>query len=165
MSTISAVLDQLVIVQEALAITSPMAAAVRKAFKFFPEPTQELPGDRVFQNEWSMQPLDTRRLMSMRELVYTVRTQFLAGSAQSGDVERTEAICTAFWEKLIEALYPLNTTPAALTAALSLNGTCTIATLRGGEPTLGVIQRGGKAYIGFEAFLELRIEAPFVFGG
>lgn len=151
--TITACLARVVAIQQALTITAPIAASVTKAYTYFPSPRHALPGPRVWQNEWSMLPIEPARMMSTRDLKYQVRMQFLAAEVESGDEVRSAEIATAFWE---EAL-------AAFCADVGLGGTCTLALLRGGEPTLGLIERAGKGYVGLEAFLDISIETAFLF--
>jgi hypothetical protein len=149
--TITACLARIVAIQEALTITAPIAASVTKAYTHFPSAEHELPGPRVWQNEWSMLPIEPARMMSTRDIAYQVRMQFLAAEANRDEMRSAE-IATAFWE---EAL-------AAFCQDVGLNRTCTLALLRGGDPTLGLIARAGKAYVGLEAFLDIRIETAFL---
>lgn len=142
-------LARLVVVQTALTITAPIAAAVGKAYTYFPDPQKELP-IRTFQNEWSMLELKPEQMV--RTEPYQIRTQFLAGDAIS-NAERSEDIASAFWEAYVEAVCQ-SVRPGGQFVGQLLR-------LRGAEPTLGLIQRAGKAYIGFESFLTVDITTEF----
>lgn len=151
---LTALLDRIVEIESGLVITEPIPATVTKAYRYFLDPQSSLPGPRVFQNEWTMQPIDPARMMTLRELTFVVRMQFIAGPSLP-DAERTIDIGTSFFEAAL----------AAFCGDVSLNGTATRALLRGEEPTLGLITRGGATYIGWEAFLDIQIRQSFNWGG
>jgi hypothetical protein len=140
-------MDKIVTLQAALAITSPITATVAKAYPYFPPPQVDIP-NRSYQNEWSMMPI--RPEQAVRSLQYQVRMQFLAGPALE-DAVRTAQIATAFWEQLVETF----------STNIRAEGLWWRAILRGSEPTLGLIERAGKAYIGTEGFVVLDILEPF----
>jgi len=142
-------LARLVAVQAALAITDPIAAGVARAYPYFPDPQKALP-NRTFQNEWTMGEVKAEQ--AVRTLPYQVRTQFLAGEALA-DAERTEDVATAFWEAYVEAVC------ASVRVGGAFQGL--ILRLRGAEPTLGRIERNGKAYVGFESFLAIDLTTGF----
>lgn len=151
MSTISACMDRIVEIEEGLTVETPSTYAVKKVYRSFLDPQYELPGPRVFQNEWTFMPIDPSRMMSLREIKYAVRLQFLAAEAIA-DSQNAVLIAEAFWEATL----------AAFCQDVGLAGTATRALLRGAEPTVGLIQRAGKAYIGFEAFLDVEIRSRFL---
>lgn len=134
-------LANLVAVQTAITITAPSALGVRKAYTYFPDPQIEIP-TRSFQNEWTMGEVKAEQ--AVRTLPYQIRTQFLAGEMLS-DTAKNEDIATAFWEAYVDAVC------ASVRSGGQFEGL--ILRLRGAEPTLGVIQRNGKAFVGFESFL------------
>jgi len=60
--------------------------------------------------------------------------------------ERSSRIATSFWTAAKD-VFDANT---------SIGGTVQFSTLRGASPTVPVLlQHGGQAYIGFDAFLEV----------
>lgn len=142
------VLENLVTLQGGLAIATPVVASVVKAYPYFPDPQREIPA-RSFQNEWTLG--EVRAEQMVRTLPYVIRTQFLAGDVLHG--ERQEEIATAFFEEYVEAVC------ASVRTGGVFQGL--ILRLRGAEPTLGLIQRGGKAYVGFEAFLTVDLTTGF----
>lgn len=142
-------LDRLVAVQAAVVISDPAAMDVRKAYRYFPDPQIEIPL-RSFQNEWTMGEVKAEQ--AIRTLPYQIRTQFLAGEMLS-DTARNEDIATAFWEAYVDAVC------ASVRSGGRFEGL--ILRLRGAEPTLGRIDRGGKAYVGFEAFLTVELTTGF----
>lgn len=146
---IRAALDDLVAVQAAITIADPQALAVRKAYRYFPDPQVEIPM-RSFQNEWTMGEVKAEQ--AVRTLPYQIRTQFFAGGMLE-DTARNEEIATAFWEAYVDAVC------ASVRSGGRFEGL--ILRLRGAEPTLGRLERNGKAYVGFEAFLTVELTTGF----
>lgn len=142
-------LDALVAIQGDVTITAPTARTVGKAYRYFPDSRLELPA-RSFLNEWSMGEIKAEQ--NVRTEPYQIRTQFLAGDADS-DAERAEDIASAFWAAYLEAIC------SSVKAGGYFEGL--ILRLRGAEPTLGLIQRGGKAFVGFECFLAVDLTSAF----
>ena len=142
--TITPCLDRIVALEEGLAITTPGPYTVTKVYRSFLDPQYALPGPRCFQNEWTFLPVDPARRMALREIGYAVRMQFIAAESIA-DSQNAVLIAEAFWEATLEAFCQDQ----------SLDHTCTSALLRGAEPTLGIVTRANKSYIGFEAFLDI----------
>lgn len=149
--TITNCLDRIVEIEAGLTVDTPGDYAVTKVYRSFLDPQYALPGPRVFQNEWQMLPIDPARMMSLRELKYAVRIQFIAAEAIA-DSQNAVLIAEAFWEATL----------AAFCADVGLAGTATRALLRGAAPTLGLVNRGERFYIGFEAFLDVEIRSRFL---
>lgn len=142
--TIGPCLDRIIALEEGLTITTPGPYTVTKVYRSFLDPQYALPGPRCFQNEWTFLPVDPARRMALREIGYAVRLQFIAAEAIA-DSQQAILIAEAFWEATLEAFCQDQ----------SLDHTCTSALLRGAEPTLGIVTRANKSYIGFEAFLDI----------
>lgn len=148
--TVRDLLTNLTTLQASLAITDPAAMSVPKAYRYFPDPQKDLPV-RSFLNEWSMAEMSADQ--SHRTEPYQIRTQFIAGQDAISDVERAEDIASAFWAAYVEAI------ASSVKAGGLFEGL--ILRLRGAEPTLGLIQRGGKSYVGFECFLAVDLMTAF----
>lgn len=151
MSTIAAIMDAVTELQASLTVSEPDNYSVTKVYRYFLDPQYELSGPRVFMNEWTFKPVDFSRMMALRELEYAIRMQFMAAEAIA-DAARTTLVAEAFWEATMN-LFCQN---------VGLKGTATRALLRGAEPTIGLIVRGGKAYIGFEAYLDVQIRSQYL---
>ena len=80
----------------------------------------------------------------MRVQDYTVHSQLLVYDA---DMDQAADIATAFHVQLVNKF----------DSAVNLNGTCSSQSLRGGNPTLVVIDRAGQHYAGLDLFLDIKM--------
>ena len=88
-----------------------------------------------------------------RDQVMRVSVQLLAAKARVEDTRSAE-IATAFWFAAKDAF----------DGDYNLTGTVSFMTLRGADPTVPVIlQHGGQAYIGFNAYLDIQVNEAFAF--
>lgn len=133
-------LDQVVTIQAGLAITSPITATIKKAWKYMAPQEQLAPDCPCWMNTWRMDNED--RSPSMRVQFYVVNMQLFTDDA---DQERAADIATAFHVALVDAL----------DAKLTLSGAVKQQTLRGGDPSLAILERGGRAYVGLNLFLDI----------
>ena len=146
---IRSALDQIVVIQGGLSITSPVTASVKKAYKYVPKASVALPDNPAWTNDWSLTSLE--RFVSFRVQNYTVHSQLFV---QDADIDRAADIASAFLDKFI----------TALDADISLSQTVTQHTLRGGNPTLVGLERAGQIYIGLDLFLDLEMKEAVSFG-
>ena len=140
---IRAALGRLVAIQGGLSITDPIAVSVGTAYKYVPRQSTTLPATPSWMNDWTL--IREERHIDMRIQFYTVHMQLFVRDA---DQDQAADVASAFMEKTVEAL----------DADVTLNGTVTRQSLRGGEPTLVSLERGGLSYIGLDLFLDLEMK-------
>lgn len=140
---IRSALDRLVAIEKDIAITEPARLAVKRAYKYFPPQSVAVPDLPCFMNSWTL--VEERRGISLREQRYTVNIQFFAGE---GDQDYTADVASAFMAAFMDAL----------DADVSLGGAVTDSDLRGGNPTLAILERAGRSYIGLNLFLDLTMK-------
>ena len=146
---IRSALDAIVYLQGQLRITDPDAIDIVRVFKYFPDQNTVLKGQTpAWMNEWTL--VSEERHSSMRIQSYQVHMQFLGYDAQSSVAAD---IATAFMAELVDAL----------DADVALKGegtapTVTQSSLRGGQPTLALLNRGRLSYIGLDLFLDLEMK-------
>jgi hypothetical protein len=142
-------LTQLNIVQNAIAITSPITTQVKRSY--YGAPPEAMPDLPCIINSLS----ETERILGFgsREQTVRINVQLLAARATVEDT-RSALIATAFWFAAKDRF----------DANISIGGTVPWSTLRGVEPTVPVIlTHGGQAYIGFNAVLEIQDIENFTF--
>ena len=145
---IRAALDRLVAIQGGLSITDPTATSISTAYKYVPRQDTTLPGTPCWMNDWTL--IREERHIDMRIQFYTVHMQLFVRDA---DQDQAADIASAFMEKTVEAL----------DADVTLAGAVTRQSLRGGEPTLVSLERGGLSYIGLDLFLDLEMKEAKAF--
>jgi hypothetical protein len=141
-------LDRLIAIQAGLTIADPAAVAVKRAYKYNPPASVQLPDLPAFLNEWTMLPVEAGASMRTRRFLVEMSC---AVALVGPEDDRSADVATALFEALLDAWG----------ADITLARTVTLSNLRGGEPTIGVIQRGGLLYIGFTAVLDLQITDAF----
>jgi hypothetical protein len=152
MTTIAAALERIYAIEAGLTISSPQTMSVKRVYDFFPSSSQVISDLPCFTNQLTVLPVDRTHMMRRREREYEVAIQFYAGISQPDD-ERNGQVALQFLNAAIEAF----------DADVSLAGQVTLSLLRGGTPTAPIIlEQAGKAYIGFEAVLEIRSEEDFL---
>lgn len=129
--------------EQSIAITSPVAMQVKRAY--WGAPTGQALDLPCVINALS-EPERTIGLGGRRHERMTVTVQLLAARATPED-ERSSIIATEFWQAA----------KGAFDADATIGGTVMHAVLRGGSPTVPVVlQHAGQAYIGFDAALEIQ---------
>ena len=119
------------------------------AYKHVPTASVQAPANPFMQNSWTLVSEDRRSDLRVQE--YTVHMQLLAYDA---DLDQAAAIATAFHVQLVDKF----------DANVNLNSTCSSQSLRGGNPTLVVIERAGQNYGGLDLFLDIRMMEAKSFG-
>ncbi|MBT9176899.1 MAG: hypothetical protein DDT20_01224 [Firmicutes bacterium] len=135
-------LARLTALQQTIAITTPVVSAVKRSYWGSPAgAVTDLP---CIINALT-EPERTLGMGARREEKYRINVQLLAARATPED-ERSSRIATNFWFSAKD-VFDANPT---------VGGTVMYAILRGASPTVPVIlQHGGQAYIGFDAFLDV----------
>lgn len=149
---IRSALQQLLVVQRALVITDPVNMSVKRVWNYSPPVSVALPDVPAFTNAWTMQDYSRPTLQSgsqsgigvSRDQQYAIHMQFYAGLA-APEADKLADIATAFHVAFMDDL----------DAAGDLSGTVMRATPRGGDPTLAILERGGKSYIGLDLYLDV----------
>jgi len=134
------VMDRIVQLQGDLAIEEPTSMRIAKAYKYVPPMRVAAPSTPCFMNTWTMVG-ETRRSV-VREQMYIVHMQLLVADA---DQDRAADIASAFHEQLVNAF----------DKDVTLLATCTRQALRGADPTLVLLERAGRAYIGLNLYLDV----------
>lgn len=145
-------LTNLIVIEAGLTITVPLTRAVVKAWPYFPPQTIVFSGIPAWTNSWDL-TREERHPGGFREQFYTIHMQFYA--AEIGIEQDMGAdIATAFMDKLL----------TALDADITLGDTITDHIIRGGSPTLAVLERAGKPYIGLDLFMDAILKDTATFG-
>ena len=134
--------------QAAIAITDPVTASIKKAYKYVPAASVALPDTPCWTNEWTLTSVD--RFVGLRIQNYTVHMQLFV---QDADLDRAADIASSFHKEFVDDL----------DADISLNNTVTQQSLRGGSPTLAGLQRANLAYIGLDLFLDIEMKEGVTF--
>lgn len=137
-------LDRLNTMQRSISITTPVVMTVKRIYWGAPSGAiSELP---AIINTLS----ETERTLGMgarKESRYRVSVQMLVARATPED-DRNNRLATNFWFAAKHAF----------DADRTIGGTVTFATLLGANPTVPLLlQHGGQAYIGFDAFLDIQV--------
>ena len=140
---IRTVMAAVVTLQESLSITAPISSSILRAYRFMPPMSSALPDTPCFFNSWTLQ--NQQLNISLRILSYTVRMQLAVLDA---DQDVAADIASSYMNALI----------TAHNADVQLSGSCTLTTLRGGDPTLAVLNWAGQDYIGLDLFLDIEIK-------
>lgn len=130
-------------------VTDPTPYEIKRAYTTFPDRDSALPDCPCWINSWTLVRED--RNPGMREAFYQIRMQLFIDDT---DLDVGADIATAFMEKIMDAL----------DADTSLGGTSTGTTLRGGDPTLGLLEWAGQGYPGLDLFLDLKMTESKSFG-
>jgi hypothetical protein len=134
--------------QGLLTITTPLPAAIGKAWDYFPPDSVGLPDDYTFMSLWSMP--STERSAGLFYEKYVVHIQLFVKNA---DRDVGIKIAAAFHVALLAAFAPHPT----------LSGTVANQDIRGGEPTLANLERAGISYPGLDLFMDVTIKNPMTF--
>ncbi len=139
---IRSALDALIVIQASLTITDPASISVKRAYKLFPDRDSALPDTPAWTNSWTLAREDRR--IDLRETFWTVNMQLYVDDA---DLDVGADIASAFMEEIMDAL----------DGDVTLGGAVTDSALRGGDPTLGLLDWGGLGYAGLNLFLDLKM--------
>lgn len=156
-------LRAVVAVQKSIAIDAPRALAVREAW--FSRPPQNeviLANLPCWTNDWDF--LREERHGSLREQFYAVVMQLHVARSTNGDNSLAAELATAFLPPTLEAFGARN---AAGLGGITLVGlvdgalasTVTYTNIRGGSPTLGLLDPPGT--IGLSLVLEIGMSDAF----
>lgn len=144
-------LQKIQAIEAALTITSPVAVAIKKAFLLGPNRGQALADTPCWINAWQLSRIEwgLGGTAGPRHEFYTVHSQLFVDDA---DLSRSAAIATAFMPAFI----------VALNADWTLGGTVISADVRGGDPTLALLDWAGKGYAGLDLFIDVELQnGPF----
>lgn len=146
---ISTVLDRLVTLESGLAITSPLVVPVRRVFKYAPNRQQALADLPCWINTWTLSRIDwtLSGTTARRQEYYSVNAQLFVEDA---DLNRGAEIASAFLPQFLSAVGP----------DFTLSGDALFADVRGGDPTLGLLEWAGKGYAGLNLFVDIEIQNP-----
>ena len=136
--------------EKAIAISSPVALKVKRAY--WGAPQQEITDLPCVINALS----ETDRILGFgsRDQNLRINVQLLVASATVEDTYNALK-ATSFWFAAKDAF----------DEDITIGSTVSFSTLRGADPTVPVIlTHGGRAYIGFNAYLDVQDVEDFTFG-
>lgn len=142
MTTFSPALDRIAAVQLGLSITSPIAETIKRVYRVPPRQSDSLSDLPCFINTVDL-PEVHWGVNAQRNRTYVVGMQLFVDDANK-DVGREVAL--SFLEALIVAFHD----------DVTLNGNCTSQTIRGGSPTLAILE-WGRPFVGLQLFMDVRI--------
>jgi hypothetical protein len=143
MGDIRTALTNLVTLQESLSITAPVSSSIKRAYRYTPNMASALPDTPCFLNTWTL--TNQELAISLRILFYTIRMQLVV---HDSDTDRAADICTAYMNSLITAQN------ADVTLGGAVNGT----SLRGNDPTLGILSWAGQDFVGLDLTMDCEIK-------
>lgn len=145
-------MDQVIAIQSALSITSPVSASIRKAWPYPPPMSVAIRDTDMpcFINEWSFER-EERTTNGLRQQYYTVHMLLIVGDA---DMDRAFAIASGFMATIVDAF----------DATETINKSAFWSVLRGGSPTLVAVRRNGEPYAGIELFLDVTLTEGQMYG-
>jgi len=144
MGDIRTVMANVVTLQESLSITAPISSSILRAYKYMPPMASALPDTPCFLNNWTLQNQELD--VGLRILFYTVRMQLVVLDA---DQDQAADIASSYMNALI----------TAQNADVQLGGSCNLTVLRGGNPTLAVLNWAGIDFIGLDLFMDVELKA------
>jgi hypothetical protein len=143
MGDIRTVMTNVVTLQESLSITAPISSSIKRAYKYTPPMSSGLPDTPCFLNSWTLQSQELD--IGLRILLYTIRMQLMV---LDSDQDQAADIASSYMNAFI----------TAHNADIQLGGSATLTTLRGGDPTLAVLNWAGIDYVGLDLFLDAEIK-------
>lgn len=133
-------------IQAGLEISDPTAMEIKKVWAFRPPADKSLADLPCWLNSWTFTG-EERQFAHERLQRYTVSMQLFVGSADvEADIKAD--IASAFMAELVDAL----------DASIALGGAVTYQNLRGGDPTLALLDWAGLGYVGLNLFLDLEMK-------
>lgn len=144
MADIRTVMSKVVTLQESLSITAPISSSILRAYKYMPPMSSSLPDCPCWLNAWTLQRQELA--IGLRVLFYSVRMQCVIDDA---DQDQAADIASSYMNAFIDAHYQ----------DVQLDGSCNVSYLRGGDPTLSVLNWAGRDYIGLDLFLDVELKA------
>ena len=138
-----AALDQLIIVQKAVAIKSPVTTSVKKAWKYIPRENADLGETPAFFNTFTLAGWEKAISLGIEQ--WRVNTFLVVYDANH---DRAADIVLALLEQYM----------TDLVSESALTGTVTGWTLRGTDPTLVAIPRPNRDYAGANLIMDVEIK-------
>jgi len=160
-TTIRDTLNALTVVQAGLSVEQPRPSKVARAYPYSPPQSVSLAASLpCFTNSWDLQPVD--RISVGRWRNYSIHMQLYAGQATAGDDSAVADLATAYEDAIQQALGQRNTDGLGGLFLYGDVGGAIVPTvnrhqLRGGQPTLAILERGGQSYIGLDLFLDVQV--------
>ena len=143
MSALRAILDQLVIVENAVEITDPITIvpADTRAYKYVPTQSSQLPELPAWFNTATLRQIN--RSSSLRRTMWDLQVTLLVYDA---DFDQAVDIAAALLDQFLNDL----------DSAVTLGGTVASTEIRGGAPTLQALQYGKRTLAGAEIHLDVQ---------
>lgn len=141
--TIRAALDQLIIIQAAVAITDPVTTNIKKAWKTIPPVTADLGETPAMFNIWTLNEWQKAIQLGIERWSITSTI-----AVYDADLDRAADIVLALVEQYM----------SDLVSKSSLVNTVTGWDLRGDDPTLVSLQRSNRDYVGASLRMDIEIK-------
>ena len=143
-------LGALASVQSAITITSPLNIGIRRVYIVPPNSQTQLTDLPCWINGWTLTGVRRKTTGGVIDQSYTIHSQLYVEDAS---IERACLIASAFLQPFI----------IALQRNIGLSGTVAESNLRGGDPTLALLERGGKGYPGLDLFIDVVLRNSVVY--
>ena len=152
--------------QVGIAITDPAPIAVKTAYLTRPPQAETITANLpCFTNSWDF--VGETRHGNLRELAYTVNMQLHVADATKGDNSRHAEVATSFLDAILAAFGAVDSVTGL--GGIQMRGdvggtivpTATYTNIRGGSPTLGLLDPPGT--IGLDLILELTVSEAFAY--
>ncbi len=144
---IRAAMDALVLIQQELQITEPETMGIAHAYKFVPPEDVVMPQEPTWMNAFTLTTYDRHSSMSVS--LWSVHSQLFIGDAEH---DKLADIAAAFLEAFIvdmDANSQLNDAAGSPTVTNHF--------IRGGNPTLAILPRANRPYVGLNLFIDLHV--------
>lgn len=146
MSAINSALTRIAAIQAGLSITLPVAVSTKRAYRYPPSRDKALTDFPCWINMPRLVRVEPHIGLLVRW--YTVRMQVFV---QEADLDRGAEIA----QELVEAAIVEFTKPSNL----DLNGNVTNTSIRGADPTIGMLEWAGHGYPGGDLLLDVEIKS------
>lgn len=134
-------LERLLVIQRQTQVVDPTPLAVKAAYLTSPPRGQALPDTPCWLNGYALNRIAWQ---PSRFEYYTVHAQLFVDDA---DLDRAARGATALLGQFI----------ADLAADYQLGGNAVSTDLRGGDPTLAMLEWAGRAYVGLDLFVDVEL--------
>lgn len=144
---ITAAVARLAAIEAGLSITSPASVGVKRAYTFPPNRQHALADTPCWVNSWQLARIEwgLGGTAGPRSEYYTVHAQLFVLDA---DLNRGAAVASAFLPAFV----------TAVNADWTLGGTVRAVDVRGGDPTLALLEWAGQGYAGLDLYCDVEVQ-------
>lgn len=129
-------------------VSKPLPVLIKRAYPYFPKAGVAIADLPCFINQWTSPEISYRSAVVLGN--FTMHMQLLVNKVEA-EADRSAAIASAFFPKIVEAF--------AANVKLGAWAPATVLALRGGDPTLTVLDFAGLGFVGLDLFLDLHLNS------